>query len=182
MQICPGGKTSSLMTAAGMKRRGRKTSRVLRGGSFNNNDRGNLLSSNRDHHTPTNRNNNNGLPPLRCGSAEWLRLHDAAHAAGQAMMPLTRQGRPLCGRPRWLPQDWPRQRPGGWWQHAATPVPRSQANPRPRVLEKMKPPEHNAGIHQEKDATAPLRCSRLSVFSRNLPDTLKREQRTQPTR
>jgi len=35
--------------------------RVLRGGSWNNNDRGNLLSSNRNHNTPDNRNNNNGF-------------------------------------------------------------------------------------------------------------------------
>ena len=35
--------------------------RVLRGGSWNNNERGNLLSSNRNHNTPTNRNNNNGF-------------------------------------------------------------------------------------------------------------------------
>jgi len=34
---------------------------VLRGGSWNNNERGNLLSSNRNHNTPTNRNNNNGF-------------------------------------------------------------------------------------------------------------------------
>jgi hypothetical protein len=34
---------------------------VLRGGSWNNNDRGNLLSSNRNHNTPGNRNNNNGF-------------------------------------------------------------------------------------------------------------------------
>ena len=55
MKICPGGKTSLLMTAAGMKRRGRKTSRVLRGASWNNNDRGNLLLSNRNHNTPASR-------------------------------------------------------------------------------------------------------------------------------
>jgi hypothetical protein len=30
---------------------------VLRGGSWNNNDRANLLSSNRNHNTPGNRNN-----------------------------------------------------------------------------------------------------------------------------
>jgi hypothetical protein len=43
---------------------------VLRGGSWNNNDRANLLSSNRNHNTPGNR-NNNGLPSfLRlCGQA-----------------------------------------------------------------------------------------------------------------
>ncbi|MFN0080775.1 MAG: SUMF1/EgtB/PvdO family nonheme iron enzyme [Prosthecobacter sp.] len=35
--------------------------RVLRGGSWNNNDRGNLLSSNRNHNVPGNRNNNNGF-------------------------------------------------------------------------------------------------------------------------
>jgi formylglycine-generating enzyme required for sulfatase activity len=34
---------------------------VLRGASWNNNERGNLLSSNRNRNTPTNRNNNNGF-------------------------------------------------------------------------------------------------------------------------
>ena len=38
--------------------RGAKRQRVLRGGSWNNNERGNLLSSNRNHNTPGNRNNN----------------------------------------------------------------------------------------------------------------------------
>ncbi len=44
-----------------VKRRRGRTSRVLRGASWNNNDRGNLLSSNRNHNTPANRNNNNGF-------------------------------------------------------------------------------------------------------------------------
>jgi RNA-directed DNA polymerase len=43
------------------KRQRGRTTRVLRGGSWNNNDRGNLLSSNRNHNTPGNRNNNNGF-------------------------------------------------------------------------------------------------------------------------
>ena len=61
MRIYAGGKTSLLMTAHGMKWRGRDDARVLRGGSWNNNERGNLLSSNRNHNTPGNRNNNNGF-------------------------------------------------------------------------------------------------------------------------
>jgi len=61
VKICPGAKTSLLMTAAGMKRRGRKTSRVLRGASWNNNDRGNLLSSYRNHGTPATRSSTLGF-------------------------------------------------------------------------------------------------------------------------
>jgi formylglycine-generating enzyme required for sulfatase activity len=34
---------------------------VLRGGSWNNNERGNLLSSNRNRNTPTNRSINHGF-------------------------------------------------------------------------------------------------------------------------
>jgi hypothetical protein len=44
-----------------LKRRRGQTHRVLRGASWNNNDRGNLLSSNRNHNEPANRNNNNGF-------------------------------------------------------------------------------------------------------------------------
>jgi hypothetical protein len=47
--------------AARLKRRQRRTSRVLRGASWNNNDPGNLLSSNRNNNTPDNRNNNIGF-------------------------------------------------------------------------------------------------------------------------
>jgi hypothetical protein len=47
--------------AARLKRRQRRTSRVLRGASWNNNDPDNLLSSNRDNNTPGNRNNNIGF-------------------------------------------------------------------------------------------------------------------------
>ena len=47
-------------------RRGR-THRVLRGASWNNNDRGNLLSSNRNHNTSGNRNNNNGFRVVMAG-------------------------------------------------------------------------------------------------------------------
>jgi len=39
----------------------RPKNRVLRGGSWNNNDPDNLLSSNRNNNTPTNRNDNNGF-------------------------------------------------------------------------------------------------------------------------
>ena len=61
MKICPGGKTSLLMTAAGMKRRGRKTSRVLRGASWNIYDRGYLLSSLRALSAPGLRRNFSGF-------------------------------------------------------------------------------------------------------------------------
>jgi hypothetical protein len=56
---------SSLATAGrrgtGQRRRVGRTSRVLRGGSWNNNDRDNLLSSYRNNNDPGNRNNNNGF-------------------------------------------------------------------------------------------------------------------------
>ena len=40
---------------------GQRGLRVLRGGSWNNNDPDNLLSSNRNNNTPDNRNNNIGF-------------------------------------------------------------------------------------------------------------------------
>ncbi len=56
--------------------------RVLRGGSWNNNDRGNLLSSNRNHNVPGNRNNNNGF---RCVLVV---------SGGKALEPAARKVRP----------------------------------------------------------------------------------------
>ena len=56
MKICPGRKTSLLMTAAGMRRFRRKTHRVVRGGSFINDER-NLSPANRNNDTPANRDN-----------------------------------------------------------------------------------------------------------------------------
>ena len=44
-----------------MRRPASGSARVLRGGSWNNNDRDNLLSSNRNNNNPGNRNNNNGF-------------------------------------------------------------------------------------------------------------------------
>ncbi len=44
-----------------LRRRRGWSARVLRGGSWNNNDRDNLASSNRNNNTPDNRNNNNGF-------------------------------------------------------------------------------------------------------------------------
>ncbi len=46
---------------ARLKRRQRRTSRVLRGASWNNNNPDHLLSSNRNNNTPDNRNNNVGF-------------------------------------------------------------------------------------------------------------------------
>jgi len=48
------------------KRRGGRT-RVLRGGSWNNEHPRNLLSSNRNNDTPTNRNDNNGIRVVVAG-------------------------------------------------------------------------------------------------------------------
>lgn len=44
-----------------MPKRAGRWDRVLRGGSWNNDNRDNLLSSNRNNNTPTNRNNNIGF-------------------------------------------------------------------------------------------------------------------------
>jgi len=50
-------------------RRG-SSARVVRGGSWNNDNPKNLRASNRNRNNPTNRNNNNGF---RCGrSSQWL--------------------------------------------------------------------------------------------------------------
>ncbi len=53
-QLCPCG-------GADENRHGGGASRVLRGGSWNNNTEINLRSSNRNNNTPGNRNNNNGF-------------------------------------------------------------------------------------------------------------------------
>ncbi len=52
-----------------LKRRRGRMHRVLRGASWNNHDRGNLLSSNRNHNAPTNRNNNNGFRVVVAGAS-----------------------------------------------------------------------------------------------------------------
>jgi hypothetical protein len=46
---------------ARLKRRRRKTARVLRGGSWNNDNPANFMASNRNNNNPGNRNNNNGF-------------------------------------------------------------------------------------------------------------------------
>jgi hypothetical protein len=55
--------------AARLKRRQRTTARVLRGASWNNDNRDNLLSSNRNNNTPDNRNNNIGFRVVVGGSS-----------------------------------------------------------------------------------------------------------------
>jgi len=55
--------------AARLKRRQRRTSRVLRGASWNNNNPDNLLSSNRNNNTPDNRNNNIGFRCVLVGDS-----------------------------------------------------------------------------------------------------------------
>lgn len=54
--------------AARLRRRRQKT-KVLRGGSWNNNDRENLLSSNRNNDHPDNRNDNNGFRVVLVGES-----------------------------------------------------------------------------------------------------------------
>jgi hypothetical protein len=60
----------------GLRRRRGRTHRVLRGASWNNNDRGNLLSSKRNHNAPTNRNNNNGFRSVVVMSARKAAMPD----------------------------------------------------------------------------------------------------------
>jgi hypothetical protein len=52
-----------------LKRRRRRTNRVLRGASWNNNNPDNLLSSNRNNNTPDNRNNNIGFRCVLVGGS-----------------------------------------------------------------------------------------------------------------
>ncbi len=57
-----------------------ESNRVVRGGSWNNNDN-NLRAANRNNNTPTNRNNNNGF---RCAKTEEiLAREDALKHRGQ---------------------------------------------------------------------------------------------------
>ena len=97
-------------------RHGGAPNRVLRGGSWNNNDSTNLLSSNRNNDTPTNRNDNNGFRVVlvvgcggmvACGVAWAFSPGDSMHrglkalAAGFGQMP---GGDTLC--PACAPQSW----------------------------------------------------------------------------
>ena len=75
--------------AARLKRRQRRTSRVLRGGSWNNNPT-NLRSAYRNNNTPDNRNNNVGFRVVRVGvSARKVpnRTKTGAVPAGQSAWP-----------------------------------------------------------------------------------------------
>ena len=116
------------------KRQRGRTTRVLRGGSWNNNDRGNLLSSNRNHNTPGNRNNNNGF---RCVMVPGSAPKPAATlgvASGGASSPVRAKkqtnprSRPLDKMH--LPEDNARSHQGkdaaatvvtGRWQHCLRP-------------------------------------------------------------
>ena len=76
---------------ARLKRRRRKTARVLRGGSWNNDNPDNFLASNRNNNNPDHRNDNNGF---RCagevmGGASPKAEHNGAMRGGP---PLPRQG------------------------------------------------------------------------------------------
>jgi hypothetical protein len=55
---------------------------VLRGASWNNNDRNNLLSSNRNHNIPGNRNNNNGFRCVVGVSARKAAMPDESARCG----------------------------------------------------------------------------------------------------
>jgi len=96
--------------AARLKRRRRKTSRVLRGGSWNNNDPRNLLASYRNDNTPDNRDNNNGF-----------RVVLVVVGSVRKVLP-----------PRGGAQD---RRDAGWVP-PARPVPRSHLNPSAHAPEK----------------------------------------------
>jgi hypothetical protein len=72
---------------ARLKRRRRKTARVLRGGSWNNDNPDNFLASNRNNNNPDNRNDNNGF---RCAGGG---MGDASPKAEQSSA--MRGGTPL---------------------------------------------------------------------------------------
>jgi len=84
--------------AARLKRRQRRTSRVLRGASWNNNDPDNLLSSNRDNNTPGNRNNNIGF---RCVlvSGSSRKAEPLGEMRGGSGLPRRRQESSLTAAP-----------------------------------------------------------------------------------
>ena len=105
--------------------------RVLRGGSWNNNERTNLLSSNRNHNIPGNRNNNNGFRLVLVVSGGKAR-----QPAGRESDQCQRSARTLAGR--------------NLFQSRA----KNEPNPDAFSLGKMDLPEDNAGSHQGQDAAA----------------------------
>jgi hypothetical protein len=71
--------------AARLRRRQRQTARVLRGGSWNNNNPDNLLSSNRDNNPPDNRNGNNGFRVVLVGLSSPKAAQVCAMSAGPCL-------------------------------------------------------------------------------------------------
>lgn len=65
-----------------LKRRRGRTHRVRRGASWNNSDRMNLLSSNRNHNTPGNRNNNTGFRCVLDASAPKAAMPEESARCG----------------------------------------------------------------------------------------------------
>ena len=76
---------------ARLRRRQRKTARVLRGASWNNNDPDNLLSSNRNNNDPGNRNNNIGFRCVLVGGESSPKADTGARLAGLPSSPEPRR-------------------------------------------------------------------------------------------
>ena len=74
-----------------LKRRQRTTARVLRGASWNNNNRDNLLSSNRNNNTPDNRNNNIGFRCVWLGISSPKAEHLGAMSGGSGLPGLSQE-------------------------------------------------------------------------------------------
>ena len=89
-------------------------SRVLRGGSWNNNPQ-NLRSANRNRNNPTNRNNNNGfrLASTLTGRVRMFKDMRSDHELrpGQAMTIKRASGLHVVGAPPSCGKQWPGRRP-----------------------------------------------------------------------
>ncbi len=83
---------------ARLKRRQRKTSRVLRGASWNNNNADNLLSSNRNNNTPDNRNNNIGFRCVLVGMSS-RKAYPFSEMSGGPFLPDQSQEASLTAAP-----------------------------------------------------------------------------------
>ncbi len=85
--------------AARLKRRQRRSARVLRGGSWNNNDPDNLLSSNRNNNHPDNRDDNNGFRVVLAGDPARKAERFGAMRAGQRLVRQSQEDSSLTAVP-----------------------------------------------------------------------------------
>jgi hypothetical protein len=84
---------------ARLKRRQRRTSRVLRGASWNNDDQDNLLSSNRNNNTPDNRNDNIGFRCVLVGGGSRKAVRNGQVSAEPAASPSSAKKPSLAAAP-----------------------------------------------------------------------------------